>query len=256
MKKSLLSAAIVTGFVALPATAFGQVLTSDTFNYVGALTNNGWTAHSGAGNKVIMADGAVATLEQSVGSGEDVNRSFPALGATDKIYAAFDLLVNTADLSELDRNGNYVAHFKDAEFGFRGRTGVVQGPGGRGWGLAINADSSALGAGATWPSDLDFDTWYRVVISWDAATGRSELWLNPTFETDPKITHIGGNTGDLIAGFGLRQSNDYTGFQRIDNVFVGRSFNDVVIPAPASLVLLGLAGLGGWNGLARRRSEK
>ena len=249
MKKSLFSTAIVAVLVASSGAAFGQVLTSDNFNYVGALTDNGWVAHSGAGNKVVMADGAIATLEQSGGSGEDVNRSFPALGAADTVFAGFDVRIDTADLSVLDGNGSYFAHFKDAAFAFRGRTGVVQGPGGRGWGLAINADNSNLGAGATWPSDLMFDTWYRVVTSWNAATGESELWLNPTVQTDPSITHTGGNMGDLIEGFALRQSNAYTGFQGIDNVFVGHTFGDVVVPEPASLMLLGLAGLA----LLRRR---
>jgi hypothetical protein len=190
-----------------------------------------------------MADGAIATLDQSTGSGEDINRSFPALGATDTVYAGFDLRVDTADLGLLDASGLYLAHFKNDGFNFRARTGVVQPPGGRGWGLAINGDNSNLGAGATWPSDLMFDTWYRVVISWDAGTGEAELWLNPTVQTDPSITHTGASFGDLIEGFALRQSNDYTGFQGIDNVFVGRTFGDVVVPEPASLLLLSLGGL-------------
>ncbi len=248
MKKSLLGIAIVTVLVASSTAAFGQVLTSDNFNYVGALTDNGWTAHSGAGNKVVMADGAIATLEQSGGSGEDVNRSFAPQGAADRTYAGFDLRVDTADLSILDGDGLYLAHFKNEGFNFRGRTGVVQPPAGRGFGLAINADSSALGAGATWPSDLMFDTWYRVVISWDAGTGESELWLNPTLETDPSINQTGGFSGDLIETISLRQSNDYTGFQRIDGAVAGRTFDDVV-PEPASLMLLGLGGLA----LVRRR---
>ncbi len=251
MKKSLLSIVIVTVLVASSGAAFGQVLTSDDFNYVGALTDNGWTAHSGAGNKVIMADGAIATLEQSSGSGEDVSRSFATLGATDKIYAGFDLWVDTADLSLLDGSGLYFAHFKDSAFAFRGRAGIVQPPGGRGFGLAINADSSNLGAGATWPSDLVFDTWHRVVISWDAGSGESELWLNPTVETDPSITHTGANMGDLIENFSLRQTNDYTGFQRIDNVIVGRTFGNVV-PEPSSLLLMLL----GLACLAMRRRKR
>ena len=241
--RPILHCALAAALAATGALAYGDVLTSDTFSYTGALTANGWTAHSGAGNKVIMADGSVATLDQSGGSGEDVNKSFGALGATDKIYAGFDVNVAAADLSVLDANGLYFAHFKNDEFSFRGRTGVVQGPGGRGWGLAINADSSALGAGATWPSDLMFDTWYRVVTSWNAATGESELWLNPTLETDPKITHTGGSTGTLIEAFALRQSNDYTGMQMVDNIFVGNTFVDVVVPEPTSLLLLGLGGL-------------
>ena len=248
MLKNITAFLAIATVGAIAGAADAQILASDSFDYVGALTDNGWAAHSGAGNKVIMADGAIATLEQSGGSGEDVSLSFAARGATDKIYAAFDVLVDTADLSILDGSGNYFAHFKNDSFAFRGRTGVVQPPAGRGWGLAINADNSNLGAGATWVSDLMFDTWYHVVISWDAATGEAELWLNPTVETDPSITHTGANTGDLIEAFSLRQSNDYTGFQRIDNVFVGGTFGDV-IPAPSTIVLLGLGGLAA----ARRR---
>lgn len=241
--RPILHCAMAALLVATGGVVLGDVLTQDTFSYTGALTANGWTAHSGAGNKVIMADGSVATLDQSGGSGEDVNKSFPALGAAEKIYAGFDINVATADLSVLDANGLYFAHFKNDAFSFRGRTGVVQPPAGRGYGLAINADSSALGAGATWVSDLMFDTWYRVVISWNAGTGESELWLNPTLETDPKITHTAGSTGTLISAFALRQSNDYTGMQMVDNIFVGNTFGDVVVPEPTSLLLLGLGGL-------------
>ena len=130
---------------------------------------------------------------------------------------------------------------------FRARTGVVQPTGGGDYGLAINADNADLGAGVSWASDLAFDTWYRVVISWNAGTGESQLWLNPILETDPSISHTGTFTGDLIEGFALRQSNDYTGFIRIDNVAVGTTFGDVV-PTPGALALFGLAGL-----LGRRR---
>ncbi len=246
MLKNITAFLAIATVGAFAGAADAQILTSDSFDYVGALTDNGWVAHSGAGNKVIMANNDYARLEQSGGSGEDVNRAFP--GQTDKVYAGFDLWVETADLSLLDGSGNYLAHLKDAAFAFRARTGVVQGPGGRGWGLAINADNSNLGAGATWPVDLMFDTWYRVIISWDSASGESELWLNATLETDPKITHTGGFMGDLIEGFALRQSNDYDGFQRVDNLLVGLDFGKVV-PAPSTIVLLGLGGLAA----ARRR---
>ncbi|MFG0283143.1 MAG: PEP-CTERM sorting domain-containing protein [Phycisphaerales bacterium JB039] len=235
--------------LAMATAASAQVLTSDDFSYVGLLTDNGWVNHSGSA-KFIMADGAVARLDQSDGSGEDVNRPFAPLGATDKIYGAFDMYVETADLSGLDANGLYFAHFKDSTTAFRGRTGIVVPDAGGDFGLAINADSSGLGDGARWADDLSFDTWYRVVFSWDAATGESELWLNPTVETDPKITHTGAATGTLIDSIALRQSNDYTGFQRIDNVIAGLSFESVV-PAPSTALALGA--LGGLSMLRRRR---
>ena len=236
-------------FAATATVASAQVLTSDNFNYTGLLTDNGWVNHSGTA-KFIMADGAVATLDQSAGSGEDANRPFAPLGATDKVYGAFDLYVDTADLSVLDSAGLYFAHFKDAGFAFRGRTGIVTPSAGGDFGLAINADSSDLGAGARWADDLSFDTWYRVVFSWDAGTGESQLWLDPTVETDPSVAHTGTNTGDLIESIALRQSNDYTGFQRIDNIVAGRSFESVV-PAPSTALALGA--LGGLGMLRRRR---
>ena len=42
--------------------AQAQVLASDDFSTPGALTTNGWTAHSGAGNKLINSDGNVASF--------------------------------------------------------------------------------------------------------------------------------------------------------------------------------------------------
>ncbi|MCH7702716.1 MAG: hypothetical protein IID37_13620 [Planctomycetes bacterium] len=225
---------IVTTGVALATfagTASAGVLTIDQFDYTGALTDNGWVAHSGAGNKVIMADGVVATLEQSSGSGEDVNLAFAAQMATDKTYAAFDLnlpAADNADIVNVDGNGMYFFHLKDAAFSFRARTGVVAPTGGGDYGLAINADSSGLGGGATWATDLSFDTTYRVVISWDAGTGESQLWVDPVVEGDTSIAHTGGSTGTLIDSVALRQGSDYIGMQLIDNVIVGESFDDVV----------------------------
>ena len=216
----------------LSAAASAQVVASDDFNYTGALTANGWAAHSGAGNKVVMANGSVAILDQSGGSGEDVNLPFTAFGPGDTIYASFDLLLPSGNPVNPDGSGLYLAHFKDSGFAFRARTGVLSPAGGGDFVLAINGDNSNLGAGASWPTDLSFDTSYKVVISWNAATGEATLWLDPMVVGDPSIAHTGANTGDLIEAFALRQSNDYTGFNHIANVVVGNSFDDVLPPPP------------------------
>jgi hypothetical protein len=249
MKKTL----FLIGLSAVSGLAAAQVLVSDAFNYSGALTSNGWAAHSGAGAKVVMANGTYATLNQSSGSGEDVNLSFAAQGATDVTYAAFDVLIEAANLGAMSANGNYFFHLKDSGVSaFRARTGIVGPSAGGGFRMAINADNANLGAGAQ-SGDLAFDTWYRVVINWNAATGESRLWLNPTQESDPFLSHTSGATAGLaISSVALRQSADYTGFQRIDNVVVGQSFADVQpVPEPASIAALGL----GAVALLRRRKK-
>ena len=140
---------------ALATTATAQVYTSDDFSYTGDLTANGWVAHSGAGNKVIQANGSVATLDFSSGSGEDVSLSWaPALTATDDVYASFTLNVPSGNPVNPDNNGSYFLHFKDAGFAFRGRFGLLSPAGTGDFGVAINASGSSLGGGAVWPDDL------------------------------------------------------------------------------------------------------
>jgi hypothetical protein len=212
----------------ITAAAYGQVVASDSFSYTGALTANGWAAHSGAGAKVILSNGTHATLDQSAGSGEDVSKSFAAFGAADTIYASFRFRVPSGNPVNPLAAGLYFAHFKDATTAFRARTGVRSPASTGDFGLAIHADNANLSLGVTWATDLTFDTWYAVVISWDAATGTSRLWLNPTCGTSPSITHTGTLTGTLMSGFALRQSSDYTGFIHVDDVVVGRNFADVL----------------------------
>lgn len=234
----------------MSSTAWAAPLTSDTFSYTGALTSNGWAAHSGAGNKTIMSDGSAASLEQSGGSGEDINLAFAALGATDKVYAGFDLTLASGQTVNPDGNGLYFAHFKDSGFTFVGRTGVLSPASSGDFVLAINADDSDLGSGTSWASDLSFDTTYRVVISYDAATGTSQLWVDPVNEASTNVSHT-ASSGTLVEAFALRQSNDYTGSQLIDNVSVATTFSEALtIPEPASLALLGLGGLA----MLRRRT--
>ena len=243
--------AIVTAslaIIALAAQADAQVLTQDGFAYSGALTSNGWAAHSGAGNKVINANGAFATLEQSGGSGEDVNLPFAQQGATDTTYAAFRFRVPSGNPVNPDGSGLYFAHFKDSAFAFRARTGLLSPAGSGDFALAINGDNSNLGAGSAVTGDLSFDVWYRVVISWDATTGESKLWLNPLDESGDSISHVGASSGDLIEQFAFRQSNDYTGFIDVDGVVVGQTFADV-LPPPTAVPFGSGLGLGALAGL-------
>ncbi len=220
----------------LAGAASAQVVTLDNFSIAGALTANGWTAHSGAGNKVIMSDGNVATLEFGSGSGEDVNLSFAPFSATATIYAAFTLNVPSGNPVNPDANGSYFAHVKAANNTFRARTGLLSPASAGDYGLGIHASGSSIGAGALWPADLLFDTDYEVVISYDAATGESKLWVDATLITDPSVSHT-GTSGTIIEQFALRQSGDHNGFITVDNVVVGGSFGDVTVVDPANQFL-------------------
>lgn len=226
---------LLGGVAALLSTAANaQVVAGATFSFNGAATANGWTAHSGGGAKVINANGSFATLDQSIGSGEDINLAFAPFGAADTMYASFTLNVPAGNPVNPDGQGLYFIHFKDATTTFRARTGLLSPAAGGDFQLAIHADSADLGLGAAWPTDLSFGTDYTVVFSWDAATNTSSLWLNPTQPTDPSITSIGTlPVGTLISAIALRQSNDYTGLIHVDNVQVGRTFADVLGQAPS-----------------------
>ncbi len=211
----------------LSATASAQVLATDDFSYTGSLTANGWAAHSGAGNKEIQSNGSFAILDFSPGSGEDVNLAFPPLTATDDVYASFTLNVPSGNPVNPDNNGSYFLHFKDAGFAFRGRFGLLSPAGTGDFGVGINASGSSLGGGGVWPSDLAFDTNYTVVVSYDAATGESKLWVDPTGPSSPSVSHT-GTAGDLIESIALRQASDHTGFIHVDDIVVGGEFADVL----------------------------
>jgi len=219
--------------IAFASTASAQVLNTDSFSFVGALTANGWAAHSGAGNKVINSDGNVVTLEFSGGSGEDVNLPFAARANDATTYASFTLNVPSGNPVNPDGNGSYFAHFKDVSFGFRARTGLVSPAAGGDYGLGINASSSSIGSGAVWATDLLFDTNYTVVISYDAATGESKLWVDPANAGSTSISHT-GSTGTIVEQFAWRQSNDHTGFITVDDLVVGGTFDDVTVADPAN----------------------
>ncbi|MEQ1632138.1 MAG: hypothetical protein ABL997_07175 [Planctomycetota bacterium] len=232
----------------MSVSASAQILASDSFSYTGALTANGWAAHSGAGAKLILSNGSVATLNQGPGSGEDVNLPFTALTATDTVFASFTLNVPSGTPVTPPAAGLYFAHFKDTTTLFRARTGVVAPTGGGDFRLAIHADSSNLSLGVSWSSDQVFNTDYKVVISWDAATGVSQMWIDPTSVTDPSITHTGTFLGTIISQFALRQASDYTGLLNIDDVVVGRTFADVC-GTPGSYTTFG-AGCASSAGIA------
>ncbi|RMH13788.1 MAG: hypothetical protein D6698_13530 [Gammaproteobacteria bacterium] len=204
------------------------LLSQEDFSFTGPLTSNGWTAHSAAGSKTILSDGNAATLRHGAGAGEDVNRTFTPRSANDKTYVLFHVdVLSTPSISngDLDANGLYFAHFKDATTNFPGRVFITNPVAGGDFSFGIEANDSSVDK--VWASDFSFDTTQIVVMAYDGNTGKAELWINPTNEGSTRLVTANASTGQLVESFALRQSSDYTGDMLIDNIAVGTDFNSV-----------------------------
>lgn len=220
---------VVLGVLALAlaaSVAGAAVVLNEPFSYPdGPLVGNGtWTAHSGAGNKVIMVSAGKITLEQSGGSGEDVNATYAAQAATARTFSSFDLMVPSgATLGGSD----YFAHFRtSSNFNYRTRV-YVQSPTGAG-NYSIGLSTTSGGATATWPTDLTFDVTYKVVTAYDASTGTSDLWIDPVSEASSSISSAdAAAAGEPVDSYAFRQGSSVTAFQVIDNLLIGQSFDDV-----------------------------
>lgn len=178
----------------------------------------------------------MAVLNQGSGSGgrEDANVGFARQPGTATTYARFDFALprsQNSDIANLDAMGSNFVHFKSnlLTTHFRARTGVLAPTGDGDFRLAINANGSRLDEGVAWANGLRFDTMYRVVVSWNAASGESKLWLNPVDELSASISNTGHSTGQRLESFALRQSSDYSGIQYVDNLVVATTFAEALL---------------------------
>jgi hypothetical protein len=225
----LLAFAIAAAITASPAGAVS--LMKETFSYEdGDLTTQSagnWVAHSGAATIPVQVTSGQAVLVQGSGTREDVNRSFAEQGATDKTYACFLVTVPDPGAAVIT---TYFAHMKDTgTMNFAGRVFVAASEAGFTFGLSATSGTMTT----AWPVTLNYDQQYTVAVSYDAAAGSSELWVDPASVASPSITAGGGFTGTLISSFALRQSGGNT-TQLIDNIEVGTSFEDTCPnPTPA-----------------------
>lgn len=241
MKNFVLALAVVA-LVATPS--YGSLLMNEPFTYANGnlVPNGGWTNHSGTGS-FIQVNAGVAQLAQGSGSREDAHRVFgPATGT---LYSAFDVTVDNAN------EAVYFAHLMiGASTTFRSRVWVMPDPQGAGdFTLAIS-DTSTLGSQVPWGSGLDFGTTYRVVHSYDLATGATNMWIDQASEAGTSVAAVISSTVEAVNAFALRQAGG-TSTQAIDNACVATTYNEAYncIPEPGTALLLGL----GIVGLIRRR---
>lgn len=269
MKRTLGIVVVLAAVLCLTASASASLVVKDTFTqppYPVNLTSHTpeiggiWTAFSGAGASPIQiiadhppvgADGS-AYLSQGSGSREDDATTFAGgyvAGAGSKCWAGFCVKVTGTDpLSTV-----YFAGFKDAgTSNYAGRVGVVDTPDVTNFQFGLFSGSTAVAA--TWATPMLFDTWHRIVTSYEYNTGLQEMWVDPDPTKGPYdvgqvpvISYI-GYTNTALQTYAFRQASGNSQ-QTIDNLAVGNNISDWAeiaspcIPEPATVALLGLAGL-------------
>ena len=216
-----------TLFAVAPASAVN--LLSETFTYPngGLVPNGGWATHSGTGTDIQVVSGAA---NGDMANAPDDNRSFAAQTATAKTYMCFKVTV--PDPGGVPRP-NYFIHLKDATTtNFFGRVFVA--PQGATFSFGLSVSASTLQS--QWATALNYGQSYFVVVSYDAAAGSAELWVDPGSELSPKITAAGGTVGGVISSAAMRQSNAGTGgvlFKYVvDDLGVGTTFSDACVSGP------------------------
>jgi hypothetical protein len=226
--------------------AEAQVLTED-FNFTGALTANGWTAHSAGGTNAISASATGLTYSglTSAGnaaamttSGEDINRTFTAQ-TSGSVYASFLLNVSAAQSA-----GDYFFHLGGNPIGstFVNRLFARSATGGFQLGLSFN--SSIPAAPVYDPTVYTFGQTYLIVVKYTfvAGTGNDILtfYVNPGVGVSEPgsgaITTI-TTTSDAasLASVALRQgSAGSSPTLTIDRLRVGTSWSDVTAGTPST----------------------
>jgi len=258
----------LTTFAAVAALGLGlqqasaATLVAEGFDYAdGELTiNDGtgdnvsgglWVPHSGEGfddNIDVLAGHAILNNSGS----EDANRAAAGgvdNGGTDTWYYAVKFTVTDDDLASDLVNEDYFAHLWGAGFAFRGRAYIANPsltPGE--FSIGLSATSGGL---VSKTADIAYGVEHVIVVSFDPATGTSNLWLNEASEAGAFITDTNaGAIGSVLSAVALRQ--DFIGGAAdneiaVNGVGLATTFDEAyaasMVPEPASLALIGLGGV-------------
>lgn len=229
MKRVLPSA--ITLALLITQSLRAQVILQDSFGYANGLTtfvssnafSSGlWTNYSGANDSTIN-NGRLEVFGTRAG---DIYRPYTNILSSTVAYASF--IVNSTNV--LTATSNYFAHFTVNTSTFRSRVWAAPGVAPNSWRLGITAGAST-GVPRTIPLDLATNVDYQVVISYDTVNFLGTLWIDPVDPSDAKALSIDSVTAATLGFFSFRQSNPNQNV-RVDDLYVGNSFTDVVFGTP------------------------
>jgi hypothetical protein len=228
----------------------GQNLFNEDFNFSGALTSNGYTAHSGGGTNPISTTAGLsytgyigsatgnASFVDSKG-GEDLNKTFTSQSTNGQsVFISF--LARVPDTLSVNKSGDYFFHSGS--------------PGGATWTayaarvfVKYTSSSAAVNFGISNTSTATYGTTnfskgvtYLIVLKYTIATGTTadpvSMWVLPSgipaSEAAAGTAEVSNTTTagtDAINAIGLRQGSATTSVPVIvDGIRVGNSWSDAV----------------------------
>lgn len=226
----------------LVAPAMAVSLLTDTFTYPdGNLAGNGvpaWTTFGGT-TDILVTSGVV---NGASANSDDDSRGFAVQSTTAKTYYCMNLrLPSTQTVSTTHTAFAFLIDATTTNF--EGRLYLV--PAGAGlYRLGVSPGScNSPCFPALWPGTLNMDQQYFVTVSYNAANGESELWVDPGSELDVKVaTSVFSGVAPLnsaVEKFGFRQGATPSGFSgannwvwQVDNLGVGSTFDEACAGAP------------------------
>ncbi len=246
---------LISIFFFVSQIAWGQLLI-ENFDFSGKLTDNGWTAHSGAGTNPISTTAGLeytnypgsgignAALIGNLG-GEDDNKGFtPQTDNTSSIY--FSFLVNITDTNS-NKTGDYFIHIGNAASptsftSFASRIFAKISNNVVNFGLS-NSSTATYGT-----TEFSKNNTYLLIVKYTINTSGNDtvsLWVRssgiPSSENnagDPEVINSSTTGQDIINAIALRQGSSTTSPQVVvDGIRVGTSWNDLFPSTTPTLVV-------------------
>lgn len=246
MKRNISMAVFAAMIMAFAISGQAQLATNDFELAPGSLlTDNGWTAHSGAGTNALavvspgltyanFSGSGIGNAVGFVGSGEDGHRAFP-VQSSGSVYAAF--MVNLSSATT-DLVGGYFFHLSPDPIGtaFRGRVfAKVDGSNNVAFGLSKAGTSEATVAFT--PFSYTLNTTHLIVLKYTIVDGATNdtvtMYVNPTLPGtepgSPTVTAVDVTATDINPGtYAIRQGSLATHpLGSIDGIRVGTTYESV-----------------------------